>query len=387
MKKTILITFITTALIAVVILIIAPKEVELTKNRMTPHVPYNVSAEAKTLHQQLIIMDWHADSLLWNRDLLKRSDFGHVDIPRLQEGNVAIQMFTVVTKSPSGQNYSSNTGDSDNITALAVIQRWPISTWKSLFSRAVYQAHKLHKFAERSPESLQVILTRSDLEEAVAEHPKSNKVFGLIGLEGVHALEGNIDNVQELYDVGYRMIGLHHFFDNKLGGSLHGQNASGLTPFGKKVVRELDRLQIIIDVSHSHPNVVDDVLNITTRPVVVSHTGIQSYHDSPRNLSDAQMKRIADKGGLIAIGYWQGAIGSIEPISVVKAIKAAIRVVGVDHVALGSDYDGATETSFDTSELAILTQLMLKEGLTPTDIEKVMGGNSVMFLLKYLPDK
>ena len=155
----------------------------------------------------------------------------------------------------------------------------------------------------------------------------------------------------------------------------------------KKLGRELDRLQIIIDVSHSHPNVVDDVLNITTRPVVVSHTGIQSYHDSPRNLSDAQMKRIADKGGIIAIGYWQGAIGSIEPISVVKAIKAAIRVVGVDHVALGSDYDGATETSFDTSELAILTQLMLKEGLTPTDIEKVMGGNSVMFLLKYLPDK
>ncbi len=123
---------------------LAPSIVEKSKNSIEPHAPYTVSNRAAALHKTLTIGDWHADSLLWKRDLLKRSDRGQVDIPRLQEGNVAIQMFTAVTKSPSGLNYEHNSADAtDNITLLAIGQLWPLRTWQSLFERAMYQAEKL----------------------------------------------------------------------------------------------------------------------------------------------------------------------------------------------------------------------------------------------------
>jgi len=196
-----------------------------------------------------------------------------------------------------------------------------------------------------------------------------------------------LENVKGLYDAGYRMISLHHFFDNELGGSLHGTSGDGLTEFGLQVVRELEKLEIIIDLAHSSPAAVDDVLKISTRPVVVSHTGVQGVCKSKRNLSDEHMRRIADKGGLIGIGYWKGAVCDISPDGVVKSLRYAIDLVGEDHVALGSDFDGSTTTAFDTSELSVLTQKMMDAGFTDSEITKVMGGNSVKLLLSYLPEK
>jgi len=182
------------------------------------------------------------------------------------------------------------------------------------------------------------------------------------------------------------MISLHHFFDNKLGGSLHGVSQAGLTEFGRQVVRELERLEIIIDVAHSSPAVVDDVLEMVSRPVVVSHTGVHGACQTGRNISDEQMQRIADKGGLICIGYWDAAVCDITPDGVIKSLRHAIDLVGVDHVALGSDYDGSTTVTFDTSELAVLTQKMIDHGFSDNEIAQVMGGNSARFLSTYLPE-
>jgi microsomal dipeptidase-like Zn-dependent dipeptidase len=354
-----------------------PGLIENAQQGVLPHAPYAISAKTAALHDSLVVADWHADSLLWGRDLLQRSSRGHVDIPRLREGNVAIQMFTIVSKSPRGQNYESNSSASgDNITPLVVM-------------RALYQSEKLHVLAERAPEQIRIVRTAVDLEAALAlrsGRPAGERpVAALLGIEGAHALDGRAENVDALYDAGFRMIGLHHFFDSRLGGSLHGESGEGLTEFGREVVRRLENRRIIIDVAHSSPAVVDDVLAMASRPVVVSHTGMQGTCDSPRNLSDDQMRRIAAAGGLVAIGYWDGAICDITPEGVVRTLRHAIDTLGVEHVALGSDYDGSTWTMFDTSEIAVLTETMLRRGFTPAEIQAVMGGNSARFLLEQLP--
>ena len=181
------------------------------------------------------------------------------------------------------------------------------------------------------------------------------------------------------------MMGLQHFFDNELGGSLHGISRAGLTDFGKQAVREMERQGIIIDLAHSSPKVVDDTLDIVTRPVVVSHTGVKGACDTARNISDERMKRIAANGGVIGIGYWDAAVCKTTPGGVVASIRYAIDLLGEDHVALGSDYDGGTTVEFDTSELAVLTQAMMNAGFTEGEIHKVMGGNTVRLLRDLLP--
>ncbi|MBU3917969.1 dipeptidase [bacterium] len=392
LKKIFLVLVFVLIVLYVVLVNVLHPILEKGMNKINEHKPYSIRPEVQKTHDKLTIVDWHSDSLLWARNLLKRSDYGHVDIPRLREGNVAIQMFTVVTKSPSGQNYDKNTADSDNITTLAMAQLWPYATWSSLIERALYQASKLHAFAAKAPEELRVITSKKQLKEALVirqtsiQQQKKSLVLGLLGIEGLHALEGKLENIQVLYDAGYRMMELHHFFDNKLGGSLHGISHAGLTDFGRQVVRKLNEMSAIIDLAHSSPAVVDDVLEISTRPVVVSHTGVYGVCASVRNISDEQMKKIAANGGLIAIGYWDGAICDISPKGIIKSIRYAIDLIGEDHVALGSDFDGTTTNDIDTSELAVLTQEMLDSGFTETEIRKVMGENSVNFLLNNLPD-
>jgi microsomal dipeptidase-like Zn-dependent dipeptidase len=309
-----------------------------------------------------------------------------VDFPRLARGNVAIQMFTAVTKTPRGQNYESNDAGSDNVTALAALQRWPLRTWSSLTERALYQASRLEDFARRAPDRVVVVRSAADLRRVLAarERGPERPVAALLGIEGAHALDGDLANLDRLDAAGFRMIGLQHFFDNRLGGSLHGRSRAGLTPFGREVVRALEARHIIVDVAHSSPQVVEDVLEMATRPVVVSHTGLAAVCPSPRNIPDALTQRIAAAGGIVAIGYWD-AVCDTTPQGVVATLRAAIDLLGEDHVALGSDFDGGTWTTFDTSELSVLTQTMLDAGFTEGEIAKVMGENTRRFLLAQLP--
>lgn len=375
-------------LVLAVILALAllPGFVEGQINRVTPHEPYEVSEETRALHQRLVIADLHADTLLWARDPLKRASRGHVDLPRLDEGNVALQVFTAVTKVPSGQNYESNEAGSDVLPWLLMAQRWPARTWDSLLERALYQAWKLEDAERRAPETLRIIRSRADLDALLAAREEgSRQIGGLLGIEGSHPLEGEIANVEKLHAAGYRLMGLHHFFDNELGGSFHGITGAGLSDFGKEALVEMERLGITIDVAHSSPAVVEDVLALATKPIVLSHTGLLGACDSPRNLEDDLAKRIAEKGGIIGIGYWPGAICDSSPANVVRTIRYAIDLLGVDHVGLGSDYDGAVRTDFDTSELAVLTEEMRKANFTEEEIFKVMGGNVIRLLRENLP--
>jgi len=208
----------------------------------------------------------------------------------------------------------------------------------------------------------------------------------LLGAEGAHPLEGELANIDKMYAAGFRMIGLTHFFDNKLGGSLHGTEKGGLTDFGRQVVKRLDELEVIIDLSHASETMAAEVTALSSRPQVVSHTGLKGNCDTPRNFNDALMKSIAEKGGLIAVGMWDAAVCDPTPTGIAKAIKYGIDLVGADHIALGSDWDGSVE-AISADALPQITQALLNEGVTSADIEAVMGGNSVRFLLDWLPEQ
>jgi len=362
---------------------VVPGLVEASRNAVAPHDPYPVSERARELHQDMVVGDWHADPLLWSRDLSVRGERGQVDIPRLVEGGVALQVFTAVTKSPAGQNYESNSADAfDNITLLAVGQRWPVRTWASLTERALYQADKLAAVEAAVPQRFRILRSRADLEELLADRAAGGQVVGgLLGIEGAHALQGDLSNLDRLHRAGHRVVGLHHFFDNALGGSLHGVGDAGLTDFGREVVRQVVARGMVLDLAHSSPRVVRDVLEMTDVPVVVSHTGVQAHCDVQRNLPDPLMQQIAATGGTVGIGYWsEVACGDITPAGIARMIRTAVDVVGEDHVSLGSDFDGSVATAFDTSELPALTHALLEEGLSEVQVRKVMGENMVRVL-------
>ncbi|WP_299419567.1 membrane dipeptidase [uncultured Shimia sp.] len=368
-------------------LIVAPGHVEKSRNTVKDHAPYEVSAAAKDLHANLSVGDWHADTLLWKRDPLELANRGQVDLPRLIEGNVAVQVFTAVTKSPAGQNYDSNSADArDNITLLAVGQMWPPRTWDSIFERAVYQAERLHDAEERSDGRLRIVRTKAELDAVLADRAAGKTVVaGMLGIEGAHPLEGNLDNLQKLQDVGYRVIGLQHFFDNALGGSLHGIGNKGLTDFGREVVNAVEARNLVIDVAHSSPQVARDVIEMTDMPMIVSHTGIYGNCPVKRNYEDALMQAIVQNGmdqggGVVGIGYWADVTCDDSPAGVAKTVKAAVDLLGENHVSLGSDFDGSVGTAFDTSELAALTQALMDAGLSEVQIRKVMGENMLRVL-------
>jgi membrane dipeptidase len=374
-------------LVVVLLFWLAPTKVERAQNRVAAHASYKISPAALELHQDLFVADLHTDSLLWKRDLLQQSDVGHVDLPRLQSGNVALQVFSAVTKSPSGLNNVENTADSDDITLLAIVQLWPPATWSSIYERARYQLEKLKNFSEASNGALRLILSKSDLRALIdARADGENTVGALYLIEGAHPLEGKIENLDRLFEQGMRVIAFTHFFDNELGGSLHGVSKAGLTDFGRQVVRRADELKLIIDIAHSSPKSVREILALTDRPVILSHGGVKGTCDTPRNLDDELMRAVAARGGLLGVGYWASAICDVSPTGIVHAIRYAIDLIGVDHVALGSDFDGTVTTPFDTSELAILTQTMLNQQFTEEEIRKVMGANAQRFFLESLPD-
>ncbi len=373
--------------LAMFVELVLPALVEQRMNLVLPHEPYAIREDAAALHASLRIADLHGDALLWKRDLATRHRRGHTDLPRLREGNVTLQVFTAVTKSPPGQNYERNEADADRLTMLVVLQRWPFRTWGSLFERARHQAGLLHRVGEEHPDALQVVRNRSQLESVLRRRATGGEVIGgIFGIEGAHALEGELANLGRLHDEGLRVVGLTHFFDNELGGSLHGTSGAGLSDFGREVVRQADRREMVIDVAHASPAMVREVLALSKRPVILSHGGIKSACDTPRNLPDDLMREIARGGGLVGIGFWDGAVCDASPEGIAASLRAAIDLLGADRVALGSDWDGSIEAPFDASELGILTQTLIDQGFTEREIRKVMGENAIAFFLEYLND-
>ncbi|WP_299492238.1 dipeptidase [Acaryochloris sp. IP29b_bin.137] len=362
-----------------------PTFVDKRLNPVLTLPPYSVPAEAAEVHDRLWVADLHADSLLWGRDLSQRHQQGHIDLPRLQTANVALQIFTVVTQVPSNLKLEGNTPDSDDIIKLAVVQGWPLATWHSLLARALHQGQQLHTLAQ-SQAQFRLIETQSDLQRFIRDRKQQPQLTaGILGLEGAHALEGRLENVERLYQAGFRMLGLAHFFDTEVGGSAHGSQQGGLTPLGRQVVLQAQEKHMLLDLAHSSSQVINEVVALSRQPVVVSHTGVKGTCDNVRNLSDRQIKAIANTGGVIGIGFWPRAVCGDDAQAIAQAIRYVADLVGVDHVSLGSDFDGAVHAPFDVTGLPLLTAALQAEGFSTEEIGKIMGGNTLRVLQAVLP--
>ena len=360
---------------------LAPGLIEKDLNKIDGKPLPAVSARAQALHKTLTIVDLHSDSLLWSRNFLDRAARGHMDLPRLEDGHVALQVLASTTKSPKGQNYDANSGDTDNITSLVIAQLQPVRTWNSLLERSLWHAEKLHRAVAASSGKLRAVTTPENIDALLASRRgKMPPVGAMLSIEGLHGLEGRLANLDKLYAAGFRMAGLTHFFDNDLAGSMHGLKKGGLTPIGRQVVAAMEAKGMIVDIAHCSNACVADILKIARRPVVSSHGGVQATCKVNRNLSDEQIKGVAATGGLIGIGYWDAAVCDTSPASIAKAMKHVRDLVGISHVALGSDYDGATTVRFDTSKLVQVTQALIDAGFSDDEIRAAMGGNAIRVL-------
>ncbi|HAZ24846.1 MAG TPA: peptidase M19 [Algoriphagus sp.] len=385
MKK-ILIALLALFLLYVIAISPIPSYIENERNPVKSSGPYLVSDEAQAFYDSLdFIADLHCDALLWGRDLTERGDRGHVDFPRMREANVAFEMFTIVSKSPSGQNMQQNSAETfDNITPLTIVKGESPFNWFSLINRTLSQSSDLNDFISKDGRTI-FIQSKADLQKLLTLRAEDKNTIGaMLGIEGAHALEGDLLNIDRVFEAGVRMIGPTHFFDNELGGSAHGESGDGLTEFGKAAVRRMNDLGIFVDLAHSSPAIVDDVLAISTQPVIVSHTGVRAVLDSQRNLSDEQIKKIAEKGGIIGVAFFDMAVGEPELPNIIASIKHIRDLVGIEYVALGSDYDGSVAVPFDITGLPLIVEGLLKEGFTKTEIRAVMGENVKEFFLKNL---
>ena len=323
--------------------------------------PYATSATARAFHEAAFVADLHADPLLWGRNLRQRHTRGQVDIPRLRDGGVDLQVFGVVSKVPA---------------LLFIASLRSPATWFDPKQRALVQARELSRLADRS--SLSLVLRRRDL--------AADGLRGLLALEGMHALGGRADNLDEFFAAGYRMMGLAHFFDNEIAGSAHGQAKHGLTELGRRLVERMESLGITIDLAHASATAFADTIALATRPLVVSHTGVKATCAGARNLSDEQLRAIAGNGGVVGIGYWKGAVCDASLAGITRAIGHAVEVAGIDHVGLGSDFDGSITAAFDSASLPQLTASLLASGLSKAEVGKILGGNLRRVLDSNLPE-
>ena len=362
-----------------------PAAVERHYNKVAPAGPAP-SARALELHRRLRVVDLHADSLLWDRDLLRRGSRGQADVPRLIEGNVAVQGFTVVTQVPRGLNNVRNRADTDLVGWLCFAQLRPPRAWWSRLERALVQARQLRDVADRSQGKLALLEARQDLDAYLARRERDPRaVAGFLGAEGAQALDGDVANLPRLRQAGFRMIGLAHFFDNEFAGSAHGLAKGGLTPKGRELVARMQDTGMLVDLAHSSPRTIRDVLAISRRPVISSHGGVRGTCDNPRNLDDEELAGIARTGGVVGIGYWDTAVCGHDARAVAGAVRYAVDKVGAEHVALGSDFDGAVTTPFDAAGLARVTDALLEAGLDEAQIRAVMGESALRVLREALP--
>jgi membrane dipeptidase len=356
-------------------------------NFVLPIKHRQISDAVMQFHNSLFIADLHADSLLSYRDLLVQGSVGHADLPRLQQGNVGLQAFTIVTQVPWGLNIESNPADSDLIPVWAVLSMWPTRTWSSLYERTRFQIEKLEGFAAQSNGALRIITGRKQLSDFVSARELNPKLLGgVLGIEGAHALEGKLDNVDRFFSAGVRYMGLVHFFDNEIGGSAHGLEKGGLSRFGYQVIDRMEKLGMAVDLAHASAKVFREVIALAQKPVIVSHTGVRGTCDNQRNLSDEQIQSVAATGGVVGIGFWKEALCEANAESIALAIRYVTNLVGIEHVAFGSDFDGGTTVPFDATGMIDLTEALLNQGFTKSEIRKISGENTLRVLLETLPE-
>ncbi|HKQ67743.1 MAG TPA: dipeptidase [Polyangiaceae bacterium] len=325
------------------------------------------SERARALHRAHPAIDLHADTLMWARwlgyELVRRHEpvlprsayFGHVDVPRLIEGGVGAQFFGLVSLPVSRHGQAR------------VIDE---------------QIDALDSQIAKTPELLRKVRTAEEIERAEAD----GATAALLGIEGAHVLEGDLDRLDHFARRGVRYLGLLHFSANEAGFPAYGRgrrDTEGLSAWGRDLVRRCEASSVIVDLAHLNRRGFLEVCGMSTRPPIVSHTGVTSAYDHWRNIDDDQLRAVAGKGGVVGIIFAPRFLGGSGIDDVVRHVRHVIDVAGDDTPALGSDWDGMivpTPDLRDAAHLPLLTDALLTAGISETAVTKILRKNALRVL-------
>jgi membrane dipeptidase len=368
--------------------------------------PIVVTERAKQLHESAMLFDGHND-LPWafrtfgmpsfdKRDIAKPQSDMQTDIPRLRKGGVKAQFWSVYVPSDSRQQGQS---------LLLTLE----------------QIDLVHRMIARYPETFELALTADDVERI----SKSGRIASMIGMEGGHSIENSLSVLRQLYDQGARYMTLTHSESLDWADSAtDDQPHNGLTPFGERVVEEMNRLGMLVDISHVSIATMNDAIRVSKAPVIFSHSSARAIADHPRNVPDDVLRLTAKNGGVVMVNFypsfvvpsaakrsversaykkqltedglpadeidqlvanWENShpveLGSIY--TVVDHIDHIAKVAGIDHVGIGSDYDGidvVPDQLEDVSTYPRITQVLINRGYSDDDIRKILGGNILRVL-------
>jgi membrane dipeptidase len=331
--------------------------------------------DARELHRRACVADAHADSLMWNRDLSRRSSSGHVDFPRLREAGVKLQCFTLVTR---GVPFLGG------FPLFAAWRGWPRQARRGEWARALWQIEQLERYCRATEDAIQ--LTRS--ERALEQNIASGRISAVLGVEGGHALESRVDRVAELWRRGVRFMSLTHLSNNALGGSsFPAMGNRPLTAHGRDVLDEMARIGMAVDVAHASSRTLDDILGHRTARPMCSHTGVSAEGGGWRNLPDEALRRIADRGGVVGIIFATVYLGGQSADDVARHVAHAVDVMGEDAVAFGSDFDGMVplpKGMRDVTDLPMITAALLRRRMSERMVEKIVGENWRRFFSEIL---
>jgi membrane dipeptidase len=327
----------------------------------------------KKIHFDSIVVDTHCDTLkcmlpvftrprdsMWG-DRSKvgmgaRSSLGHIDVPRLREGGVTCQVFAV-----SGER--SRTPSHSLRTALEMIDRF-------------------YGECEANREAIVPVTTHDEIVQA----KRAGKVAAMLSIEGADVLEGSVEVLRVFHRLGVRMVGLVHSIRNELAdGVADRRTRGGLSELGVQAVGELNRLGMIVDVSHLNDEGFWDVLELSRDPVIASHSNARAVCDHPRNMTDDMIRALAEKGGVMGMNF---APGFVHPkratlAGVVDHMDHIVGLVGPGHVGLGSDFDGIPSTPVgleDVTRMPGLTEELVRRGYDEEDVRKILGGNHLRLI-------
>jgi membrane dipeptidase len=320
------------------------------------------------LHQHSFVFDAHCDTLGHatayidsQRDLTQWGQRGHLDLPRMQAGGINAQIFACF---PGVERLSANAT-----------------------SGALQRVEALYELISRAPDQIALVQTADDLAQLSPQGP----IGAILGLEGVEALDGRMSLFHTFHRLGVRNIGLTWDPRNAAADGSGAGTQFGLTPFGRELVEACNEKGVMVDVSHLNDAGLRDVLEISSKPIIASHSNARALFDHRRNLSDEQIRAIADTGGVIGATFVTMFLRQDHENAtlddLLDHIDHLVKVAGVEHVGLGSDYDGCTTPpELDGGEkYPAITQGLLARGYAPEDIRKILGENFRRAFIETLP--
>jgi membrane dipeptidase len=323
--------------------------------------PQPAALSPEDLHRDALVFDAHTDTLIrisQGADICRRSEEGHLDLVRMDEGGVDAQFFSIwMNASHRGQSAISN--------SLKLIDT-------------------LLRSFENCPDTVELALNAADVERLNRE----GKLAALMGIEGGHALGGDLSALRMYHRLGVRYLGLTWSNTNEFADSSEDRARwNGLNELGRQVVREMNRMGMIIDVSHLSDPAFWEVMEVTSQPVIASHSSARAVHDVVRNMSDDMLRAMARNRGVVCVNFYSRFLapgGGRAPLeALIDHIDHMVGVAGADHVGLGSDFDGVDSLPVgidDVSDMPKITAALLERGYAPEDVRKILGENLLRVL-------